>query len=624
MKYLGLILCIICVSCSTSGNIARQPDPLQAMTYFSLADGDLRDKNYDKAVENLKIALEYDPENIDIQEKLVDVLFVMAKENNDWENLLKDIKPIYKNTESVNIAKIAAYAMAKTDKQEKSLEYLRDFAENNPGFESFLALFAFTFEQKKEVKIQYLDRALEYSWDSPEKLRIVYSFYSRIPNSNAIYILEKCQNMHKDEFSRNLLVKEYIEKQQYLKIIRMIEALTDDIGSLKYLDKIAYLNALYKEGMTNKLERTAYSLIDEGNSQINTALFEFSALSGVSTLVYTLAKKRLADPQLTEEDKMRILTQASDYFMDDSDFDRAVYYLKQIGKMGDLFSTIVLTFNEDKQNIYLLLTGFLIKFEDELTEGFDKSRRQMYDVYLQSLIDIDKMQSNSVAKISPEAVAQEGMTIFFADIAIKLNNLEQAEKFLSNDTLYSENTLETISFTCMASGKYELLADYVRKRIDSGDFTEDHYLTLGRALEAMGKQDEKEKVLKEAIKAFPDSAEFHNWLGYWLLDFPDRIEEAGKYLQKARELAPENLGILDSAAWYYHLSGESKKAMELVKSGLIEKVESGIIAYHIGEIFYSLEQNDKAKEFFNKALELPNDEDAHRKAKNAIIKYNLL
>lgn len=83
MKYLGLILCIICVSCSTSGNIARQPDPLQAMTYFSLADGDLRDKNYDKAVENLKIALEYDPENIDIQEKLVDVLFVMAKENND-------------------------------------------------------------------------------------------------------------------------------------------------------------------------------------------------------------------------------------------------------------------------------------------------------------------------------------------------------------------------------------------------------------------------------------------------------------------------------------------------------------------------------------------------------------
>ena len=624
MKYLGLFLCIICVSCSSSGNIARTPDPLQAMTYYSLADGDIRDKNFDKAIENLQIALEYDPENVEIKEKLVEVYYLRAKQDKSWGKLLQDIKPYYKDTESVNIAKTAAYAMVESGKKEKAMKYLRDFTERNPSFESFLSLFAFTYENEKDVKIQYLDRALEFAWDNPEKIRIIYSFYSRIPNTNSTYLLEKCHEIHKDAFSRNTLVNVYMQKQQYLKIIGLFQPFLDNFESLEYIEKIAYLNALYKENMVPELRKTIYALKESGNTEINTALFEFSVLSGISNLVDTLATERLSDSQITENDRMKILSQTIDYFMDIANFDKAVHYLNQFDKLGEILSTIVLTMEEDKPNIYMLLAGFLSVYEDQLTKNFNKAQKQLFAVYKQSVIHEDRLNINDLKKIPLSTIVKQQMAVFFADIAIKLDNLDYAEKCLSSDSLYADKVLETLTFTCVNYKKNELLENYLRDKIESGNKTEEYYFALGQVLEYQGKSEEKEQVLKEAVKAFPENAELHNWLGYWMLSSTDRIDEAGKYVLKAHELDPDHYGILDSAVWYYHLAGDNKKALELIESGLIEHVESGIIAFHIAEVYKALDNNEKAKDFYNKALKLTNDEDAHRKAKDAIIKYNLL
>ena len=120
-----------------------------------------------------------------------------------------------------------------------------------------------------------------------------------------------------------------------------------------------------------------------------------------------------------------------------------------------------------------------------------------------------------------------------------------------------------------------LLKDYVRfgKNDAAG------YEFAAWALDRLGFWSDAERLLREAIKRFPEHAEFYNYLGYsYVLYFgKKRIKEALELLQKAHRLKPEDAPILDSLGWAYFIEGDWKKARLYLEEALKKMPEDPVI-----------------------------------------------
>jgi tetratricopeptide (TPR) repeat protein len=124
-----------------------------------------------------------------------------------------------------------------------------------------------------------------------------------------------------------------------------------------------------------------------------------------------------------------------------------------------------------------------------------------------------------------------------------------------------------------------LLKDYARLRnnIEGYEFS---IWTLDR----LNFWNDAEELLKEAIKKFPNHAEFYNYLGYsYVLYFgKQKVDEALKLLQEAHELKPNDAPILDSLGWAYFVKGDLKKAKQYLEEALKRMPDDPVINEHYG------------------------------------------
>ena len=106
----------------------------------------------------------------------------------------------------------------------------------------------------------------------------------------------------------------------------------------------------------------------------------------------------------------------------------------------------------------------------------------------------------------------------------------------------------------------------------------------------------------------PDNVEALNALGYTLLNKPERLAEAEKYLQQALRLNPDAAVIIDSYGWLQFKLGNTGKALDYLQRAY-EKQQENEIAAHLAEVLWALGRKDEARELFDKAIkDAPDDE----------------
>ena len=104
------------------------------------------------------------------------------------------------------------------------------------------------------------------------------------------------------------------------------------------------------------------------------------------------------------------------------------------------------------------------------------------------------------------------------------------------------------------------------------ELLEDAYYYLCRSYNRANKIDDVVNTYRQAIARFPQSADFHNAFAWFLTEQDMNLDEALQVAQKANELSPNDVQILDTLAEVNYKLGNFDKAIEIINSAI--KIEA--------------------------------------------------
>ncbi len=131
---------------------------------------------------------------------------------------------------------------------------------------------------------------------------------------------------------------------------------------------------------------------------------------------------------------------------------------------------------------------------------------------------------------------------------------------------------------------------------DSDDLLYEQAMLADRA----GKPVLMEQLLRKLIARQPDYHHAYNALGYALADRGTRLKEAKELIQKALSFAPDDPFIQDSLGWVEFRLGNRAEAVRLLEAAFQKRPDAEIAA-HLGEVLWSMGQQDRARQVWTQA-----------------------
>ena len=110
-----------------------------------------------------------------------------------------------------------------------------------------------------------------------------------------------------------------------------------------------------------------------------------------------------------------------------------------------------------------------------------------------------------------------------------------------------------------------------------------------------------ESDTKAVLVQHPDHPHALNALGYVLADQTDRLDEALDLIEKALSFRPNDPYILDSMGWVQFRLGNLDSAIEFLEIAM-DKRDDPVIAAHLGEVYWVVGEEQKAKTIWDRAL----------------------
>ena len=116
-----------------------------------------------------------------------------------------------------------------------------------------------------------------------------------------------------------------------------------------------------------------------------------------------------------------------------------------------------------------------------------------------------------------------------------------------------------------------------------------------------GKPEIFERLIRQLIQVKPDHAHAYNALGYSLLERNERIAEAVELVEKALQLAPDDIAIMDSVGWGYYRSGKLDESVKFLRKAFAGNPDPEI-ASHLGEVLWVRGNKEEARKIWQDSL----------------------
>ncbi|MBI5437621.1 MAG: tetratricopeptide repeat protein [Nitrosomonadales bacterium] len=116
-----------------------------------------------------------------------------------------------------------------------------------------------------------------------------------------------------------------------------------------------------------------------------------------------------------------------------------------------------------------------------------------------------------------------------------------------------------------------------------------------------GKPEIFEQLMRQLIQTKPDHAHAYNALGYSMLERNERIPEAVELVEKALQLAPDDVAIMDSVGWGYYRSGRLDESVKLLRRAFAGNPDPEI-ASHLGEVLWVRGNKEEARKVWQDSL----------------------
>lgn len=124
----------------------------------------------------------------------------------------------------------------------------------------------------------------------------------------------------------------------------------------------------------------------------------------------------------------------------------------------------------------------------------------------------------------------------------------------------------------------------------------------GIAYERLKKWPEAEPNFKKALELFPDQPQVLNYLGYSWIDMNIHLDEGMAMIKKAVELRPDDGYIVDSLGWAYYRTGQYEDAVRELQHAVELKESDATINDHYGDALWRVGRKLEATFQWKRAL----------------------
>ena len=159
--------------------------------------------------------------------------------------------------------------------------------------------------------------------------------------------------------------------------------------------------------------------------------------------------------------------------------------------------------------------------------------------------------------------------------------------------------------------KYQLAYDLLARELVANPQDMDFLYDKAMMAEKLGRMDEMERLLRQAIATKPDYHHAYNALGYSLADRNLRLPEARYLILKALEFAPADPFISDSLAWVEFRSGNHPEALRILQQAFKDRPDAEIAA-HLGEVLWVMGQREQAQAIWREGLGINSENETLR------------
>jgi tetratricopeptide (TPR) repeat protein len=137
------------------------------------------------------------------------------------------------------------------------------------------------------------------------------------------------------------------------------------------------------------------------------------------------------------------------------------------------------------------------------------------------------------------------------------------------------------------------------------------YMALGAIYDKKGDGQSAEAYYRKALNINKNFGPAANNLAWNLAERGGNIDEALTFAQIAKEQLPDSSAVMDTLGYIYYLKGSYLNAVMEFQDSLSRDPENPVINFHMGLAQYKNNDKAKAKDYFEKALELdPNFKEA--------------
>jgi tetratricopeptide (TPR) repeat protein len=161
-------------------------------------------------------------------------------------------------------------------------------------------------------------------------------------------------------------------------------------------------------------------------------------------------------------------------------------------------------------------------------------------------------------------------------------------------------------------------AEIVAKATDTNRLTHHFYFELGAVHERAARIPEAERYFEQCLKMSPEFPAALNYLGYMWAERGTNLGRAREMIEKAVKLDPTNAAYLDSLGWVLFKQGHTKEALEPIRKAVeLNEEPDATLFDHLGDVYAALQQREKAREAWSKALKIEPNKEIERKLKSA-------
>lgn len=166
--------------------------------------------------------------------------------------------------------------------------------------------------------------------------------------------------------------------------------------------------------------------------------------------------------------------------------------------------------------------------------------------------------------------------------------------------------------------RYRQALPYFRKLYPHHQRSVVFLFQYGAVLERTGNYEEAVPIFRKLLKLDPNHASALNYLGYMFAERGQNLAEAESLIARALALEPDNPFYIDSRGWVYYMSGRYQEACRDLEQAVSLMPNDATLREHLGDVYQALGQIPRAREQWQRALEIEPDRASAQKKLEAV------